>query len=141
MKKSFLLVVIFVFLASYGYADVIFYESFDSIASVQNNGGTYASAPSFVSGKVGNAADFSGSKRVQYPQAGNLDLDEGTVQFWAKGFTNGDGLFDLGNLATTDAMALFANLGNIYLEWKSPSGWGQAVKGPYLSDWNLITST
>ncbi|MFH1710976.1 MAG: LamG-like jellyroll fold domain-containing protein [Nanoarchaeota archaeon] len=100
--------------------DPIFYESFDNLESITNNSGTIDNAPiNFVEGIKNNAANLSGSKRINYPMQNNFNPEEGTIQFWIKKNTGIIyGMFDFGSL-TTNAWAIFRNGNYAIMEVKN----------------------
>ncbi|MDH5327114.1 MAG: DUF5011 domain-containing protein [Gammaproteobacteria bacterium] len=125
---------------------LLFHESFDSLDQMQVNGASAGSAwPNIVPGVVGNAADFSNSTRVCYPLQGNLDLSQGTLEFWVKTpNANRLGFFDIGGLGSANSRGIFKNADHIIMEVKNVSNsfdqaWGPA---PIAHDdrWHLVTA-
>ena len=134
----------------------VFYEPFDSDATISANGGTKVGGPGFVDGIMGNAINIaSNGQKVYYPAAGILSGDEGTVSFWVNrqwgssgNKYGGVGFFDWGEIGAPSSMASFYYTGdnrahfeqhsdtgagadsnaNIFLEWQS-------------GDWHQITIT
>ncbi len=108
--------------------DLIFYESFEDVSSITNNNGTITGSPTFTKGVLGNAVNFSGSKRACYPLANNFNEKNGTVEFWVKPpMGGGYGFFDIGNLGPPNTWGLYKNSGYLILEMKTQSGsWPQS---------------
>ncbi|MCK5342846.1 MAG: hypothetical protein KAR20_05550, partial [Candidatus Heimdallarchaeota archaeon] len=132
---------------------LIFYESFDELQSVIDNGGHHGSNGwmKFIPGFRGNAADFTGSKNVSYPMINdvnsinNLDLSQGTLEFWVKSpNANHLGMFDIGSLGSPNSWGIFKNKDHIIMEVKNSSNrYDQAWSpGPISADgdWHLITA-
>ncbi len=67
----------------------IFYESFDSYSSITANGGTY-SGITLTTGKSGEGALIENGSSLSYSAAGNLNLQEGTIDFWFEPNWNGN---------------------------------------------------
>ena len=126
---------------------LIFFESFDELQSVIDNGGYHGSKGwmKFIPGFRGNAADFTGSKNVCYPMINNLDLSQGTLEFWLKSpNANHLGMFDIGSLGRPNSWGIFKNANHIIMEVKNSSNrYDQAWSpGPISADgdWHLITA-
>jgi len=126
---------------------MLFYESFDSLEVIQNNGGTSAKNgwPDLTQGLMGNAADFSGSKAISYPISGNLTLNQGTLEFLVNApNSNGLGFFDIGSLGKANSWGIFKNSNHLIMEVKNFSNrfdqaWSPA---PLIYDglWHLVTA-
>ncbi|MGD9276719.1 MAG: hypothetical protein PVJ67_06105 [Candidatus Pacearchaeota archaeon] len=62
---------------------LIFYESFDTLESINQNNGTY-SGISIEEGKFGNAIRINDSDTLSFPTRGNMVLEKGAIEFWFK---------------------------------------------------------
>ena len=87
---------------------LVFYESFDSAASIAANGGSCSGGGcNLVAGKIGSALDSVGSV-LSYPTANHFNRDKGTVRFW---FKPNDSFFNRND----NVLSLF--------DWKSGKSW------------------
>lgn len=96
---------------------LLFHETFENLASITNNGGTVQGPINFVPGQVGNAADFAGGGKVEYPYQGRFNPQEGRLEFWFKPTQAGGGLFDVGTIGTAESFGVFTNIGRIWVEF------------------------
>ena len=63
--------------------DLIFYESFDSLESINQNVGSY-SGILIEPGKFGKSVLLDGGDALSFPIKNNFNLDKGTIEFWFK---------------------------------------------------------
>ena len=125
----------------------LFYEPFEGLSTIQANGGRSGRHgwPEFSSGVAGSAADFSGSKTVCYPLAGNFSLSSGTVDFWIKPPNqNHLGFFDINSLGRSNSWGVFKNVNHVIMEVKNQSNRFDQAWSPHPighdSDWHLVTA-
>src|SRR3990167_9093875 len=78
------LFVLFFFYCGLAEGFASFYESFDGMGSITSNSGTLSGAQSFAQGIKNMSFNFSGSKRISYPMKNNLNITNGTIEFWVK---------------------------------------------------------
>ena len=146
ITRYFLLLIIFLSFVPFSSAkSLIFYESFDNITSIQNNlgisSGYYSdvdNTPLFFNGIKGNAANFSGYKKVCYPLAGNFNESNGTIQFLVKSRPNNGPPGCSGDCGSTGTFFDIGGLG-------APNSWGRNltfVAGMFLmySPLSLLSS-
>lgn len=78
-----------------GEPGLLFYESFDSDASVLANGGT-GDDYQIESGLLGHAVRIPSEveQALEFPTAGNIDFGKGTISFWFKPDWDGDVAFE-----------------------------------------------
>jgi hypothetical protein len=69
--------------------ELVFYESFDSIHSIENNGGIY-SGITIEEGKFNNAVLVEGLDTLKYPYSGNFNKGSGMMEFWFRPNWPGD---------------------------------------------------
>lgn len=73
-------------------ANPIFYESFDSLSSIQSNGGTVSNI-NIVDGQNGQGGQFlSAGSSLSYSNNGKFNIEKGTIDFWVKPNWDGDNL-------------------------------------------------
>lgn len=125
-------------------ASLLFYETFENIESVQNNGGSPRTTwIDFVDGAVDNGGDFSGSRAICYPLQDNFVKNSGTIEFLIKiPNDNGLGFFDVGALGNPNSWGVYKNKDHIIMEVKNnQNGYDQAWSPkPIGSDdkWHLV---
>lgn len=122
-----------------------FYESFDSNESIEENSGSLNGTIDFVDGFIGNAGDFSDSRRICYPLQDNLDLTKGTIEFVVKTpDKNSIGFFDVGGLGAANSWGIFKNSNHFIMELKNNSNNYDQAWCPsqitYDDEWHLITA-
>ncbi len=100
---------------------LLFHEPFTDAPSVSANGGVMANGEmNFVEGVIDSTADFSGSKIVCYPLLDKLELEAGTIQFWAKPlYSNHPGFVDIGSLGKANSWGIFINKSHFIFEVKN----------------------
>ncbi len=92
MKRSFLFpaAILLFFLLNSGFAlagQVVFSETFDSLESIRNNGGTFNPVQSsFESGLAGSALHTRNGEFVEYALTNIEELNEGSIDFYFKIF-------------------------------------------------------
>lgn len=138
IKKVLLLINFILFLnityIVYAANELLFYESFDNSSSVLDNNGTVYGILQFTDGLMNNAINFSGNRKVCYPIQNNLNISNGTIEFWVKPpLGNGYGFFDIGYLSAPNSWGIFKNVNyaimevkdymNVYDQAWSPSSW------------------
>ena len=67
-----------------GQPGLLFSEDFESLESVTKNGGKISAGVEFKPGKFGNAAYLGAGQEMLFPAKGNIDLKEGTIEYWVQ---------------------------------------------------------
>jgi hypothetical protein len=70
----------------------IFYESFDTLASIPAQGGTFKNIV-LAKGRIGKGVLIQGNSRLVYPAENHFNFQKGTIEFWIKPIW--DGRYDL----------------------------------------------
>ncbi len=144
-KRYITLLFLFIgFIASNVDAELLFYEPFENETSISQNNGTVAGTPIFLSGVEGQAISLPGDSRVMFPILNNLNLSEGTVQFWVWSQNeNHLGYWDLGLLGKPNSWGIYKNSDHIIMETKSNSNSYDQAWSPspvtYEGKWNFIS--
>lgn len=125
-------------------ASLVFYEPFDNVTTILNNGGTITGTPSFFPGIVGNAVNLSGSVRVMYSAIDNFNRTNGTIQFWVSSPNQNQlGYWDIGFLSKPNSWGIFKNANYIIMEAKSSSNSYDQAWSPfplnYDGKWHFIS--
>jgi parallel beta-helix repeat protein len=125
--------------------DLLFYESFESLSSVIEKNGTITGTPTIVDGVLGNAINFSGSKKACYPIPNNVNNTNGTIEFWVKAPAgNGYGFFDIGKLGVANSWGIYKNANYLIMEVKNNmNSYDQAWSpNPWFDDgkWHFVSA-
>jgi hypothetical protein len=124
---------------------LLFYESFDNMSTISNNSGTLLGTPAFEPGVKNDAFNFSGNKRVYYPMIGNINVSNGTIEFWVKTPPgNGYGFWDIGTLQYANSWGIFKNSNFLIMEVKNRyNNFDQAwSSNPFIYDgeWHFVAA-
>ncbi|MBD3164115.1 hypothetical protein GF323_02870 [Candidatus Woesearchaeota archaeon] len=123
---------------------LIFYDNLDSIGSILANEGI-APSVDFVPGIAGNAVNLSINKRIYYPMTGNIDVTNGTLQFWVKPpNANGLGFWDIGSLGSANSWGIYKNSNRLIMEVKNQNNYLQQSWSLnsfiFDDDWHFVTA-
>ena len=122
-----------------------FYESFESLASIEANGGTVTGTLTFAPGGNGNAARCEPASHVTYSDR-NFRTAAGAVALWYRKSTGAasGGLWQIGTLGQASSIGLFyANTTDVWFEMRSSSGQYAQVYVPGVfseTDWSHVVA-
>jgi hypothetical protein len=123
-----------------------FYEPFDSITSINANGGLVMNgAADIVAGEFGNYLNLTSGAYLNYPAMGNWPAPNTnmTIEFWVKPENRSSyGLFDFGGLngMNPNALGIFFNSNSLWSEIRNNStAMYQASTGGIIpGQWNQV---
>jgi hypothetical protein len=101
-----------------------FYESFESLASIEANGGTVTGTLTFSLGGDGNAACCGPTYDVTY-SGRNFRTAAGAIALWYRKSINAapGGIWQIGTLSQASSIGLFyANTTDVWFEMRNSSG-------------------